>query len=164
MTKWTLKNYHKKNIEEYQYFVKNEETIICKTNWRWGAWSIETSDNNPPHFEFTYLPGGDGNPDSIDMNNCIVNNIENVEMIETFDGGWDLEYPNSMSQDEQDKLQERINEEGLFTVLEDEEGYYLSDTECWVWGPLEILDENDNRVLLIIADENGNIVDYKDDE
>jgi hypothetical protein len=39
----------------------------------------------------------------------------------------------------------------------------LSDTECWVWGPLEIEDDAGN-VRIIIADEDGNVVDFEEQE
>lgn len=163
MANWTVKPYYKKSIEECEYFEKDEQVIICRTNWRFGSWSVTTTDDNPPEFEFTYLPGGDGKKDSIDMCNCEINNIESCEMIETVDGGWDIEFPEDMDEEEQESLQERIEEDSVYSVLEDEDGWYHSETERWIWGPIEILDEQDNRVRLIVADEEGNVVDFKED-
>jgi len=89
MANWIVKTYYKKSIEEHEHFVKDGKEITRKTGWRSGSWNVTTSDDNLPEFEFTYVPGGDDRKDSIDMNNCYYNNIENVELIETWDGCWE---------------------------------------------------------------------------
>ena len=36
---------------------------------------------------------------------------------------------------------------------------WLDETECWVWGPVEVTDEaGDSRV--VCADEDGNMIDF----
>ena len=97
------------------------------------------------------------------MNSCYINNIEEVEMIETSDGCYDdTEWPDDIDEDERSTVEEMMEEEGYYTAFE-ENGWFHDDTEMWIWGPIEILDENGNRVRIICADENGNVVDFKDE-
>lgn len=165
MAQWTVRTYYKKSIEEHEHFYKDDKEIIRKTGWRSGSWSVTTSDDNPPEFEFDYVPGGDGKLDSIDMYNCSGSNIEDVELIETFDGCWeDVQWPDDMDEDEIEALQERIDEEGFYEIIEEEEGWAQSDTEMWIWGPIEILNENNERVRIICADDDGNVIDFNEEE
>ena len=69
--------------------------------------------------------------------------------------------PCKTSRKQEEELEEFINENGAY-ALEDEGDWYLSDTECWVWGPLELEDEEGN-VRIIIADEDGNVVDFEEE-
>jgi hypothetical protein len=39
----------------------------------------------------------------------------------------------------------------------------LDETEAWIWGPILIEDEDGNKVRIICADEDGNVIDYKDE-
>ena len=41
--------------------------------------------------------------------------------------------------------------------------FNLDETECWVWGPLEVEDEEGN-VRIICADKDGNAVVFNDEE
>ena len=68
-----------------------------------------------------------------------------------------------MPEEEKDRLMELIEEEGFY-ALEDQEDWYSSDTECWIWGPIEIVNEQEETVRIIIADEHGNVTDFKEDE
>ena len=141
LTHWTVKTLDRKSIEEIEYFTKDGMTIVHRTGWRWGEWTVATNDGNPPEFELDYVPGGNGNKDSIDMNSCYVNNIEESTMVETSDGWYDdIEWPDDMDEDEQQRLQEAINEEGYYTALEDN-GWTHDETEMWIWGPIEISNE-----------------------
>jgi hypothetical protein len=47
-------------------------------------------------------------------------------------------------------------------MLENQEGWVLTDTEAWIWGPILIEDEAANQVRIIVADEDGNVVDYQE--
>ena len=92
-------------------------------------------------------------------------NIDSTELVEMFDGGcWgDTEVEGIEDEEEVDRIKELISEEGSYALEDDGDGdWYLSDTECWVWGPLEIEDE-DGNVRIIIADEDGNVVDFEED-
>lgn len=165
MAKWNVSTYYKKSCEEHEHYYKDDQTITRKTGYRGATFIVETSDDNPPEFEFTYVPGGDGKCDSINMYDCCINNIENVELDNMWDGCWeDIDFPTDMDEEEQERLQELIEEEGVYTALEENEGWSLDETEAWIWGPILIEDENGNRVKIICADDRGNATDFKEDD
>ena len=111
MANWKVSPYYKKSCEEHEHYTKDGLTIIRKTGYRGASFYVETTDDNPPEFEFDYVPGGDGNKDSIDMYNCCYNNIENSELESMWDGCWeDIEYPDDIDEEEQELLQELIDE------------------------------------------------------
>lgn len=162
MANWTVSTYHKKSIEEHEHFFKDGKELVRKTGWRSGSWAVTTTNENPPEFEFDCVPGGNGATDSVDMYNCPGSNIEEVELIETNDGWWeDINWPEDMDEGEIEALLERIEEDGFYEVIE-EEGWVQSDTEMWIWGPILIEDEQGNKVKIIIADDDGNTVEFED--
>jgi hypothetical protein len=67
MATWKVSPYYKKSCEEHEYYTKDGMTIVRQTGFRGASFIVETSDDNPPEFEFDYVPGGDGSKDSIDM-------------------------------------------------------------------------------------------------
>ena len=81
-----------------------------------------------------------------------------------FDGGcWGgPEWPEDMPEEERERLQEVLDEEGSW-ALEETEGWYLSETEVWVWGPLVVTDDEGNE-RIICADEDGNMIDFVEEE
>lgn len=162
MATWKVSPYYKKSCEEHEQYSKGDMIIVRKTGFRGATFTVETSDDNPPEFEFDYVPGGDGKMDSIDMYNCCVNNIENVELDSMWDGCWeDIDWPSSMDDEEQERLQELIEEEGdIYDVLENQEGWIQFETQAWIWGPILIEDADGNQVRIICADEDGNVVDF----
>jgi hypothetical protein len=168
MAQWTIKTYYKKSCEQHEYFYNRKikgAKVVVKDGYRFAEFTIETSDDEFPNIEFTQVPGGDGRKDSIDLFNISGENIEDSEMIEMFDGGcWgDIEIE-GVDEDEEERLRELIEEEGAYALEDDGDGdWYLSDTECWVWGPLEITGE-DNTTRIIIADDDGNMIDFKEEK
>ena len=72
MATWTVKTYYKKNVQEVEIYHQRdgEGKVTVVNGFRWGSWTVETSDDKPPEFVFTEVPGGDGKKDSIDMCNC----------------------------------------------------------------------------------------------
>jgi hypothetical protein len=166
MAQWTVRTYYKKSCQEVETWHQREGDgrVTVVNGFRFGEWTVETTDDNPPEFEFTEVPGGDGKKDSIDMLNCEVNNIESVELVEMFDGGcwFDIEIE-GLEEDEEERIRELVEDEGIF-ALEEEDNWLQDDTEWWVWGPIEIQDEDGNTVRIICADADGNVVDFKDDE
>lgn len=165
MAKWKVSPYYKKSCEEHEHYTKDGMTIIRRTGFRGAAFIVETNDNNPPEFRFNYVPGGDGKLDSIDMYNCSQNNIENVELDTMWDGCWeDIDWPENMDEKEQERLQELIEEEGdIYNVLENQEDWSQCETQAWIWGPILIEDEAGNKVRIIEADENGDVIDYEEE-
>jgi len=166
MAFWTVKTYYKKSVEQHEHYVQREGTgrITVTDGYRFCTFRVETEDDNFPEFEFVEVPGGDGKCDSIDMYSCEANNIINSEMIDMFDGGcWgDIEIEGIEDEDEVSELEEFINENGAY-ALEDEGDWYLEDTEVYVWGPLEVTDEEGNT-RIIIANEDGKMIVFNDEE
>jgi len=163
MATWKVSTYYKKSIEEIEYFVKDGMKIVHRTGWRGGSWTVTTSDDNPPEFEFSCVPGGTDDKDSIDMNNCYVNNIEEIEMNETWDGCYDdTEWPEGIDPDERAAIEEMMEEEGYYTAFE-ENDWSHDETEMWIWGPILIENDAGEQVRIIVADEDGNVTDYKEE-
>lgn len=163
MATWKVSTYYKKSCEEHEHWVKDGMTIVRRNGFRWGTFTVETNDNNPPEFEFDFVPGGDGKKDSIDFYNCYGNNIESSELDMMDDGCWcDIDFPEDMDEEEQERLQELIDEHGVYEALEEMEGWMLDECEAWCWGPILIEDEQGNRVKIIVADENGNAVEFEE--
>lgn len=166
MAIWTVKTYHKKNVEQHEYFVQRKGTgrIRVIDGYRWCTYTVETTDDEFPDFEFTEVPGGNGAVDSLDMNCVTGSNIEGSELIEMFDGGcWGDVEIEGVTEEEEEQLREFIDENGAW-ALEDEGEWFLDETEVWVWGPLEVSNEDNSIVRIIVADENGNAVDFKEEE
>jgi hypothetical protein len=169
MAFWTIRTYYKKSCEQHEHFYHRNidgAKIIVKDGFRSAEFTIETSDDKFPDIEFTETPGGDGKKDSVDLFNLTGSNIESTELVEMFDGGcWgDIEIEGIEDEDEVERLTDLINEEGAYALEEDgDSDWYLDETECWVWGPLEIEDEEGN-VRIIIADEDGNVVTFNEEE
>ena len=166
MATWTIRTHYKKSCEQIEYYYNRNipgAKIIVRDGFRRAEFTIETTDDEFPAIEFDEVPGGDGKRDSLDLFSLIGDNIDSTELVEMFDGGcWgDIEIE-GVDEDEEERLRELIDEEGAY-ALEDEGDWYLSDTECWVWGPLELEDEEGN-VRIIIADEDGNVVDFVEEE
>jgi len=165
MAIWKVSPYYKKSCEEHEHYVKDGQIIIRKTGFRGATFVVETSDDNPPEFEFDFVPSGDGKKDSINMYDCSVNNIDNVELDSMWDGCWeDIEFPEDMTEELQEELKERFEESSVYEVLEDEEGWSQNECEAWIWGPILIEDEEGNQVRIIIADESGNVIDFNEEE
>ena len=164
MAWYTVKTYYKKSCEQHEHYVQREGEgrILVKDGFRFCEFQVETNDNQFPKFEFIEVPGGDGKKDSLDMYNLIGDNIESSELVEMFDGGcWgDIEFE-GLTLEQEEELEEFINDNGAY-ALEDEGEWYLEDTEVYIWGPIEVTDEAGN-VRIIIADEDGNVVDFKDE-
>ena len=167
MADWIVRTYHKKNVEQHEYFYQREGKgrIIVKDGFRWATFRVTTTDDNFPEFEFEEVPGGNGDCDSLNLFSVMGPNIEESEMISMDDGGcWgDIEIE-GLNEEEEEAIREFIEEEGTW-ALEDEGEWYLDDTECWVWGPIEIVNEHDEEIRkIIIADEDGNVTEFETEE
>jgi hypothetical protein len=164
MAKWKISPYYKKSCEEHEHFIKDGLTIIRQTGYRGADFYVETSDDNPPEFEFDFVPGGDGSKDSINMYNCDFNNIESVELDSMWDDYWqEIVYPDEMDEEEQSRLKKLIEESGdVYHVLEHQEGWSQSETQAWIWGPIQIKNEDSEVVRVIVADDDGNVIDHEE--
>jgi hypothetical protein len=160
---YTVRTYYKKSCEQHEHYVQREGEgrILVKDGFRSAEFTVETNDDKFPEFEFVEVPGGDGKKDSLDMYNLSGANIESSELVEMFDGGcWgDVEFK-GLTLEQEEELEEFINDNGAYT-LEDEGEWYLEDTEVYIWGPIEVTDE-DGNTRIICADEDGNVVDFEE--
>jgi len=164
MAWYTVKTYYKKSCEQHEYFRHSETgaTILVKDGFRSAEFNVETNDDKFPEFNFTNCPGGSADKDSVNLFDCFGNNVEQTELVEMFDGGcWgDVAIEGVDDDDEVERLEELISEEGSYALEEDGDGeWYLDETACWVWGPLEVTDEAGNS-RIICADANGNMIDF----
>jgi hypothetical protein len=163
MAWYTVKTYYKKSCEQHEHYVQREGEgrILVKDGFRFCEFQVETNDNQFPKFEFIEVPGGDGKKDSLDMYSLYGDNIEGSELVEMFDGGcWgDISFE-GLTPEQEEELQEFIDENGAY-ALEDDGEWYLEDTEVYVWGPIEVTDE-DGNTRIICADEDGNVIDFEE--
>ena len=167
MASWIVRTYYKKSVEQHEYFIQRngDGRIKVIDGFRSATFRINTTDDNFPEFEFEKVPGGDGKQDSLNLFFVTGPNVEDSELIDMFDGGcWgDIEIE-GLDEDEEEQIREFIDENGTW-ALEDEGEWYLDETECWVWGPIEITNEDDESISkIIIADENGNVTEFVEDE
>ena len=166
MAQWKVSTHYKKSVQEVETYVQRDgEGKVTVTNgFRWGSWDVTTSDDNPPEFEFTEVPGGNGSKDSINMLDCSVNNIEDVELISMDDGGcwYDVEIE-GLDEDKEEEIREFLDDNSPYELEErEEEDWYQDDTEWWIWGPIEIQNEAGETVRIICADADGNVIDFVD--
>jgi hypothetical protein len=168
MANWIVKTYHKKNVEQHEYFLQRDGNGRIKVidGFRWATFKVTTTDDNFPEFEFEEVPGGNGAKDSLNLFSVSGPNIEDSELIDMLDGGcWsDMEIEGIDDEDELAELEEFIEENGVW-ALEDEGKWFLDETECWVWGPIEVTNEDNETInKIIIADADGNVSDFNKDE
>jgi hypothetical protein len=166
MATWTVSTYHKKNVQEVETYLQRdgEGKVVVTNGFRWGTWTVETNDDNPPEFEFTEVPGGDGRKDSINMLDCSVNNIEDVELDSMDDGGcwYDVDVTD-LDEEQQAEIEDFLEENSPYELEErEDEGWYQDETEWWIWGPIQITNDK-GYSRIIIADDNGNVIDFKED-
>jgi hypothetical protein len=134
MTWWKVSTTEKKSCEEREIWTKDDKTIIRINGFRWGTFMVETSDDNPPE-GIT-----EENPDGIDMYGHMADNIEQIEL-DSMDDGWYGDYEfEGIDEEEQEELQAAM-EDDYYEYLESN-GWYNSETEAWLHGPLEITKEN----------------------
>ena len=137
---WTLYAKYKKSTVEREEFTKDGESVVVETGWRSGSFTITTEGDDPPAYDVK-------NEDGVEIYGYYPDGVESVDLNETWDGCWqDVEWPDSVSEEEQERLQERFDEEGYYSVLVDEEGWDQGDTEMWLHGPLVIEDGDGNVV------------------
>lgn len=142
MAGWNVSPKDKKSIEEHELWQKDDMVIRRITGWRSGQWYVTTTDDNPPEFNKVQTPFGASDYDSVNMNECCENNIEDVEMLETWDGWYsDIIWPDDMEEDERERI-EALMEEDWYDGLEGD-GWINYETEMWVWGDLEVTKDDE---------------------
>ena len=140
MATWIIYAKYKKSTVEKEYFTKDGQTIVIENGWRGGRFQIETEGDDPPDIDVV-------NEDELNIYDAYVDDVENIELLETYDGCWfDVEWPEDMPEEERERLQELFDEDGYYDVLESQEDWMHSETEMWLVGPLVIEDEDGNVV------------------
>jgi hypothetical protein len=134
MAWWKVSTTEKKSCEEREIWTKDGKTITRINGFRWGTFSVETSDDEEPEGITAE------NEDGIDMYNHIGDNIESIEL-DSMDDGWygDYEFDGFTDEEEQEILE--AMEEDYYDYLESN-GWYNDETQAWLSGPLEITKES----------------------
>jgi len=135
MTIWKVATAHKKMCEEREIWTKDDKTIIRINGFRWGTFTVETNNGEPPE------DIDPENPDGINMYDYFSDNADNGAELESMDDGCYLDYEfNGIDEEEQEELQAAM-EDDHYQYLEGN-GWYNSETEAWLYGPLEITKES----------------------
>lgn len=140
MALWSVKPEWKKSIIERNYITKDGNTLMVETGWRWGEFTVETEDDNPPDIEA-----------GVDIYNCGYNG----ELVETNDGCWE-EYDYDDCDDETREWLEEFFDEGNSWMDLEEEGWVQDECEMIIDCDLiiERLDDDGNPTGEIVkADE-----------
>ena len=131
MAWWTVSTLDKKSCEEREIWKKDEQTIIRVNGFRWGTFSVETTDDNPPDGITAGNPG-----EGVNMYDLNGDNINQVDLI-SMDDGWYGDFEFEGVDDEQQQELIDAMEDDYYEYLESN-GWYNDETEAWVYGPLSI--------------------------
>ncbi len=132
MAIWTVSTINKKSCEEREIWSKEGQTIVRINGYRWGSFTIETNNDEPPE------DIDPENPDGINMYDYFSDNAENGAELDMMSDGWlcDWEFPDDMPEEERQRFIDR-GEEDSYEFMEND-GWYNDETEAWLYGPLEI--------------------------
>jgi hypothetical protein len=112
MATWKIEPTWKKSLIERQYFTKDGKTITIETGWRWGEFTCETEDDEPPVIV-----------EGTDLYNCDYD----VELQECTDGCWEEHEFEGFTEDEEEEMREWLDENSYFDLEED--GWIQGDCE-----------------------------------
>ena len=131
MAYWILSTTEKKSCEDREVWAKNGHEIVRISGFRWGTFSVTTTDDNPP-------PIDTDNPKGINMYEFSADNVEAVELI-SMEAGWysDVRYPVSINEKEQERLTALWDDYGCHAW--DFEGWERVASETWLYGPIEMV-------------------------
>jgi hypothetical protein len=134
MAVWTVATTQKKSCEEREIWYNEEKgwTITRINGYRWGTFIVETTDDEPPEDIDA------DNPDGINMYDYFSDNAENGAELDSMDDGWlcDWEWDIGMTEEDQQIVSDGWDEDS-YEYMESN-GWYNSETEAWLYGPLEI--------------------------
>ena len=137
MAMWTVSTQNKKSAEEREIWHNEEHgwTVVRINGYRWGTFRVETSDDNPP----TDIDAD--NPDGIEMYGYFGANAPAGAELDSMDDGWfmDWEWDPSMPEEVIEEV-ENGWEEDSYGWMENN-GWTNSETEAWLYGPLNITKE-----------------------
>jgi len=124
MATWVLTTAEKKNVEEIEFWHKDGKIIKRTTGFRWGTVYCESDER--PNIDLE-------NPDGLE----VFATDYDFELDNLDDGHYcDVEYPDDMSEEEQERMDELWDEDS-YSAWE-EEGWSNDDTETWFHGPLDL--------------------------
>ena len=112
MADWNVQPSWKKSVIERQYMSKDGQVVIVETGWRWGEFTCETEDDNPP---------------LINEGDDLWSTEYNVEMIETTDGCWEEHEFYGFTEKQEEKMREWLENNSAFDL--EEKGWTLSESE-----------------------------------
>ena len=141
MATWTVSTTEKKSCLEREIWTQDSKTIVRINGFRWGTFTVETTDDNPPD-GITEL-----NQEGIDMYSHCGDNIDSISLDSMADG-WlgDYEFDGFDQQQEQ-AIREAIDEadsDGIdYAEYLEQTGWQQEDSEAWLSGPLEITRDTD---------------------
>lgn len=134
MAVWKISTTEKKNCEEREQWVHEEKgwNIVRINGYRWGTFTVETTDDNPPE------DIDPDNPDGINMYEYFSDNAEDGAQLDSMDDGWfcDWEWDDDMSEEDQQAVMDGWDEDS-YEYMETN-GWYNDENEAWLYGPLEI--------------------------
>jgi hypothetical protein len=137
MAIWKISTTQKKMTEEREIWFHEVRgwTITRINGYRWGTFIVETNNDEPPE------DIDPDNPDGINMYDYFSDNAENGAELDSMDDGCYMDWNWDENMSEEDIVEvERIWEEDSYSGME-ENGWYNSETEGWLFGPLEITKE-----------------------
>lgn len=122
MALWSVKPKFKKSIIDRQKFTKDDNILVIETGWRWGEFTVETTDDNPPVLE-----------EGVDIFNCDYPS----EMIETTDACWEDQDTDDCDEETCEWLEEFFDEGNSFLDLLDH-GWTCTDGEMIINCEMDI--------------------------
>ena len=121
MAIWIVKPKFKKSITERMFWEKDGNVLIDSTGWRWGEFTVETEDDNPPVL-----------PEGVDIFSCGYD----AEMVETSDGYWAGRNTDGCDDETTEWLEEFLKESSVYDL--EDHGWTQTDCEVILDGELEI--------------------------
>jgi hypothetical protein len=112
MALWKVEPTWKKSLAERSHYTKDGKEIIIETGWRWGEFTIETEDDEPPVLE-----------EGVDLFDCGYE----VEMQYCDDGCWEEREFFGFTDEEEEAMNEWLDENSWLDL--EEEGWIPSENE-----------------------------------
>lgn len=123
---WKLSTAEKKSCTQIEFYKKDDLVAQREIGWRW-CWAR--------YEEKPDLSDYDSSKDQVELYE-----LGDVLDMEQDDGCWESwTWPDDVDAEEQERLEEIFNEEGEDGF--ENEGWSQDDTEYWVSGPLELVQE-----------------------
>ena len=148
MATWSVRPEWKKSIIERNYLSKGDNRVMIETGWRWGEFTVETEDDNPPNIEA-----------GVDIYDCGYES----ELVETSDGCWEEHDMDECDEETQEWLEEFFEEGNSWLDLE-ENGWSQDECEMIIDCDLiiERLDEDGNPTGEIVSNNSESDEDVEE--